>query len=69
MHGSCRSRERTADLVAMIDTACSRSGYEEVLPMIERTCMSPGMARSVFQGYHLLEPGKLPRRGVSAARL
>ena len=53
----------------MIDTVCSRSGYEEVLPMIERTCMSPGMARSVFQGYHLLEPGKLPRRGVSAARL
>ena len=33
-------------------TWASNAAYAEVLPGIERACMSPGMARSVLQGYH-----------------
>lgn len=37
---------------AMAPTWLSNTAYAPVLPAIERACMSPGMARSVLQGYH-----------------
>src|SRR5690349_20547608 len=36
----------------MAPTWASNPAYADVLPAIERACMSPGMARSVLQGYH-----------------
>jgi pimeloyl-ACP methyl ester carboxylesterase len=37
---------------AMAPTWVANPAYEQLLPAIERACMSPGMARSVLQGYH-----------------
>lgn len=40
---------------AMAPTWSANPGYRAVLPAIEQACMSPGMARSVLQGYHGLD--------------
>jgi pimeloyl-ACP methyl ester carboxylesterase len=40
---------------ALAPTWAANPAYRTVLPTIERACMSPGMARSVLQGYHGLD--------------
>ena len=52
LDGACERWGEGVLVSAMAPSWAANAAYNEVLPAIERACMSPGMARSVLQGYH-----------------